>query len=112
MATQIRGATQLVDDSVTFEKLDPAVREYVQRGWTEATFAAEEGQTAFLVSGLTGAEHIEVYRNGLLSQLDEYVVTPGQVEFDLPMLSGEQVRVFYGIRTAAVPGVLKLGVDA
>ena len=108
--TMIRGSTQLLDDSVTAAKLDPDTRAYIQQRWTEVKFEATAGQTAFSLPLLQGAEQVEVYRNGLLEQPEEYTVSAGQVQFETPMLAGEQVSVFYGLRIAASSNP-KLGVD-
>ena len=94
--TQVRGATQVKDNSVTFEKLAENIQETLTRGWTRVDFEATAGQTLITVgAGFSATSICEVYRNGILLHESEYTQGTGTITLGVAMGGGELVTVFW-----------------
>ncbi len=94
MATQLRGSTQIMDLSVTYEKLAEGLQNLINRAWTRVDFEATAGQTLLTIPGLTSTDITEFYRNGVLLHGDEYTVNNGSISTS-PLGGNEMITVFY-----------------
>jgi len=99
--TLVRGSTQILDWTVTFNKLDPFVRDLVNGSWTRITVEALNGQTLINIPGLRDIDFTEVRRNGVLLHSSEYSVISNYIEFNDPLSADELITVFYGAKLSA-----------
>lgn len=94
--TKIRGATQLVDESVPLVKLDPVVQDLITRERIRVDFSAQPGNTVFMNGAFSSSIPVEVYRNGVLQNPAEYTIGEGTLTLVDPCLSHETITVYYG----------------
>ena len=93
--TQLRGISQIMDFSVTYDKLAEGIQDLINRAWTRVDFEATSGQTLLSIHGMTVDAVAEVYRNGVLLNETEFSIVSGGVSLNTPLGGAELMTVFW-----------------
>jgi hypothetical protein len=98
MATklQIHGSTQIRDNTVTIEKLAFDLQELLTREQARIDFITTENQTTFNNAAFLPTMDINVYKNGMLLNPDEYTVNIGSIVLTEATIVSEIVTIFFG----------------
>jgi hypothetical protein len=96
--TLIRGSTQIRDESISLNKLSPAVQSLLLRTWIRKDFSInQDGVTDFYDAEFQPEKFTEVYVNGVLqTNILDYHVGSENIHFNVPLTIGDNVSVFCG----------------
>ena len=98
--TLVRASTQIRDDSVTLDKLSPAIRALLTREQVRIDFIAGDGQTELSNAAFNSESTVNVYSNGVLLNPSEYELSEGKITLNVALYTTDQVTVFLGIASS------------
>lgn len=98
MTMQIRGTTQIMEESISLAQLTPALQLLINKQWFRKDFITAADQILLEHEDFNPDMKAEVYLNGVLLQPDEYAVGAGAIGLNQPAAEADQVTVMYGQR--------------
>jgi hypothetical protein len=95
---QIRGTTQIMDESISLSQLTQAVQLLINKQWYREDFITVADQLLLESAAFNPDLTVQVYLNGVLLQPSEYAVGSGAIGLNQLAAEADQITVMYGQR--------------